>query len=142
MLFKKLTTGIEKLDKQHEGIILAVKNIKDCIKKQCPREKIIELIESLDFYANEHFLYEEILAEKCQFYRKEELKETHNDFRNHYFLIKRFYEPNKNLTPKIYALLLANVLEGWLNFHWEHIEYEFLKELKKCLRQGLDISDV
>jgi hemerythrin-like metal-binding protein len=141
-MFKKLITRIKKLDKQHEKLILTVKNLKDCIEKQSPREQIIELIESLDFYANEHFLYEEILAEKCQFYRKEELKEAHNDFRNHYFLIKRFYEPNKNLTPKIYALLLVNVLEGWLNFHLEYIEYEFLKELRKCLRKGLDISDI
>lgn len=142
MLDEKLLTGIIKLDEQHETVISLTHEIKKSIKNKISKEKIIELIKALDFYANEHFSYEEILAQLCNFYRLEELKDAHNDFRNHYKLIKKFYEPHKTLTPIIYGLLIATVLENWLEFHFKHIEYDFINVLKKSIQQGLDISNI
>jgi len=140
MLDEKLITGIEKLDKQHEVVLSSINDIKEAIDKSLSKERIIELVDSLDFYANEHFDYEESLAELCNFCRMDEFKDAHNDFRNQYKLIRKFYGPKIQTTPRIYALLLVSVLEGWLHFHFIHIEYEVMAELKKCIAKGLDIS--
>ncbi len=142
MLDEKLITGLEKLDEQHEIVLSNIHEIKKAIKDKLSKEKIIGLIDSLDFYANEHFDYEECLAELCEFSRIKEFKDSHNDFRNHYKMIKQFYEPKKELTPIIYGLLLATVLENWLQFHFDYIEYEFIALLKKCIAEGLDISNI
>jgi hemerythrin len=139
---EKMLTGIEKLDEQHKAVFIGITNVKEGIKKNLPKEKILEMIDSLDFYANEHFDYEEALAAICDFCRLDELKDAHNDFRNHYNLIKKFYWPSKHRTPKVYALHTAYVLEDWIKFHFESIEYEFIDLLKKCLAEGLDISKV
>lgn len=142
MLDKKLVSGIEKLDKQHEDVILGISALKKGVEAQAPKKEIIELIKKLKFYADEHFEYEEQLAEVCNFYRIEEFKDAHNDFKNHYTLIKKFYDLRKHHTPRIYALLIVNVLESWIEFHFEHIEYDFIDTLKDCIAKGLDISNI
>ena len=139
---KKMLSGIEKLDKQHENIITGITDLKTAIINNAEKEKVLKLVEDLNFYANDHFEYEEVLAEMCDFYRIDELKDTHNDFRHHYQMIKKFYNTRKSSIPIIYALHTSSILEDWIEFHFEYIEYEFLSELKKCMKKGLDISNI
>jgi len=139
---EKLITGIAKLDEQHERVLSLIQQIKEAIEKRFPKGKILKLVDSLDFYSGEHFDYEEKLAEKCGFEKKDALKESHKEFRGYYNSIKNFYEVQKSSTPIIYALHLAYILEEWLKIHFEELEYDFVEKLKNKIAEGLNIENV
>lgn len=136
------TSNLKKLDEQHEEFFKGLDDLKVAIEVNDCQEKILELIDLASRYSKEHFEYEEELAEKANFPRAKDLKESHADFRATYNVIERVYSPNKEKICRVYALHILDLLYHWIESHLDYVEYDLINHISKCIEDGTLDSNI
>lgn len=135
-------SGIAEIDEQHKHIIETLNKLYYAVQDNRIEQEVNTLIEELDFYTSAHFALEEGYARKYGFPEFDELKKSHNFFRNTYLEMRSHYhyrqanpESLNSLYirdyPGQYALQLLSVMNGWFVFHINTIDralFSFLRD--------------
>lgn len=133
--------NIKLLDNEHADFFSSLKKLKVAIENNDTKENILNLINKVDISTTKHFEHEEEVAEKCNFSRTKDLKESHNDFRETCKVIKRVYGPEKENICKLYGIHVLDLLYNWVITHFDYVETELIQHLRKCKKEGiLDIE--
>ncbi len=134
---EELYSIFNKLDEQHKNILSVINVINEaCINKES-RDRVIELIYSLDKYVMEHFKDEEYLAEELDFFKTEYLKDEHDYFKGIYYKLCSHYNYDKNDKSNTYyslfSVYLVQTMLDWLDFHIKTIDKDLMEFVKSEL---------
>ncbi|MDH5717064.1 MAG: hemerythrin family protein [Spirochaetia bacterium] len=77
----KYLIGIEKIDNQHKQLVQQVNIFFNCVNKKKGRDKVLEILEYLSEYVEEHFKDEENLQKQIKYPDYEEHKNKHENFK-------------------------------------------------------------
>ncbi|MFA6988770.1 MAG: hemerythrin family protein [Candidatus Gastranaerophilaceae bacterium] len=138
----EVITGIKDIDEQHKKIVEAINTLYRSIEENEDKDKIIELIESLDPYVNVHFDTEEKYMKQYHYPAALEHKEAHDSFKKIYVEIRYNYHYLGNKSSPQYkfvyilALHLSQIMIDWLNLHLNTLD----KELATFLKTKIDVN--
>ena len=116
----KYLTNIEIIDSQHKKIFKSVNEIFDALEELEKKEKILELVNHLDFYTNVHFNTEENYMLDLGYPEYNEHKKAHDAFKKTYELIKNNYIYKQGKSVYVLAIHLNQTLADWLDHHLQN----------------------
>jgi hemerythrin len=133
---EKYRTGIELIDAQHKQIISRVNSLYEACENMNEREKILELVSTLDFYTDGHFVTEEDYMIRFQYDEYPQHKERHEFFKSIYEEIRRNYIYEKGESVYVMALHLDQAMVDWLDYHLQHEDQRLAEFLRNRLKSG------
>lgn len=125
----KYLTGIEIIDYQHKKIFKCVNTLFDALERIETKEKIIKLIDCIDFYTTTHFDTEEKYMLELDYPQYSYHKDAHETFKKIYSDIRDNYAYQNN-NVYVLAIHLNNEMAKWLDYHLQNEDRllaEFLK---------------
>lgn len=129
-------SGIDIIDRQHKDIVKALNDIYLTIEKgRDVEKKLPELLEAIDRYAIIHHHTEEGYADKYNFPKAKELKESHEFFYSIYRQLRTLskYKNTPGLPRIQYITHLHAVMSEWLMFHFTTIDKELFDYLREAM---------
>ncbi|MEI7473958.1 MAG: bacteriohemerythrin [bacterium] len=130
-----LCLGVKEIDEQHKDVVQSVNDLYDAIEEDMDRAIIIELIEKLDTYINNHFNTEESYMKLYNFKDINNHQAAHANFKNVYEKIRYNYyylefndSPKKELT-RVFAIHLCSTMFEWLHNHLIGLDKDFAEFL-------------
>jgi len=109
-----LMIGVEKIDNQHKELIKRMDNFFVALKFGKGKEDIINLMNFMEYYVNNHFSEEEKLHEEINYPYLEKHKEIHKKFKEE---IAKLKEELNSETALSTAIILSKKLIDWFINH-------------------------
>lgn len=128
-------TGIKEIDLQHKKIFNCLNDLNVALEQLAEKEKILKLINRLDFYTTTHFDTEESYMLKLEYEKYDEHKKIHEYFKEVYNKIKNNYLYKKNKSVYVLAVHLTCTLAEWLKYHFENEDKELAEFLKNKIKE-------
>jgi hemerythrin len=121
-----MKTGLSSIDDQHRELISKFNELVEAEAKGCGREKVGEILDFLQFYAEWHFGREEEIMEKYQCAILEENKKAHAEYRGKF---GKLYEQWQNSAKADSTVIHDTVMElaGWIVNHILTIDTQLYK---------------
>ncbi|OGI00961.1 MAG: hypothetical protein A2Y25_06775 [Candidatus Melainabacteria bacterium GWF2_37_15] len=134
---KEYESGIEEIDQQHKDIINTLNEIYFAIENREFQGKLSELLDAFDFYVTIHLNTEENYAEKYDFPKIIELKESHEYLRSTYKHLQFIHKGSeKECISRIpYIFHLHSVMREWLGYHLVTLDKELFDFLREKLKE-------
>jgi hemerythrin len=110
-----LSTGIEKIDEQHQGLVRNFDMLQEAVEAGQSRYVLWEFLEFLELYADSHFRVEEDLMDEMRYPDFVAHKSEHNSFRTGLHAIVLRYR-HKGYSASI-VLEAYGFAESWLTKH-------------------------
>lgn len=126
----KYLTGIETIDSQHKRIFKSVNELYNSLEKLENKEKILELISSLDFYTTEHFDTEEKYMMEFNYPEYSIHKDAHACFKATYEEIRNNYVYKQEKSVYVLAIHLNQTMADWLDYHLQNEDQKLADFLK------------
>ncbi len=120
---EKYNTGCPEIDRQHRGLFDIINKLSDKLHS-IEKDDIVDILNDLYKYTDEHFRTEEELFEKSSFPNAKEHKLQHKEFINKVAeFTSKFEKEDAMLTFDILFFLKDWILEHILYSDREYVEY-------------------
>lgn len=131
----KYLTDIEIIDSQHKKIFKCVNRLFDALEKLEEKEKILKLVNCLDFYTTEHFDTEEKYMIELDYPEYSEHKAAHTHFKHIYERIKHNYVYKYHKSVYVLAIHLNHTMADWLDYHLQKEDQRLAEFLRKKFKR-------
>jgi hemerythrin-like metal-binding protein len=108
----RLAVGVQAMDDQHQGLFRTINRMWDAYQEE-DDEGLKAVLESLQDYAEFHFLAEEVLMEETAYEDEASHRARHAEFRAKV----RELEWRREIAPHSVGLQLLEYLRDWLVLH-------------------------
>ena len=119
------SVGIEKIDEQHQKIIMLMNTLHEAMKEGKAKNKLELILAELAEYTVYHFQYEEELFAKYAYSNKLAHTKEHNALRD------KVLDLNKKMKSgeKVITHDLLRLLQTWINNHIQSVDKKYSQEL-------------
>jgi hemerythrin len=124
-----MTTGVLEIDDQHRELIGKFNELVEAEANEVDRQKVGEILDFLQHYAEWHFNHEEQIMEKYHCHILEENKKAHNEYRVRFGEI---YTHWKNKTDSDTTVLHDTIVElaRWIVHHTLTVDNQLHEYIK------------
>jgi hemerythrin-like metal-binding protein len=116
----QLKTGIAQIDDQHKGLIGAVNELYEAMRKKTTKEIMQRILDDLGEYTRSHFKFEEAAFEKYGYPLGDEHKKYHSDLVDQLGVLIGKFENNE-------LGISIEVLDFLINWVKTHIKVQDMK---------------
>ena len=124
-LTKDMTTGIAKVDEQHQELVKMLNGLLSMGTQAIAKEEMKKAIDFLGDYVMKHFNEEESLQRQSSYKKYEMHKEQHKEFINTFKVLKEDFAVN-GPSAKFVVSLNSSVI-SWIVKHIKGADVEFGK---------------